>query len=369
MKVLSILTLGFIMPWTCCHAQIDTTGNWHLIPTIQYGTILPHRASMQNVIIGHSTGMSLQLMRRRPFSYWGMYHRQPVVGWDWYLSSTGNPEQLGYQTGLSYLMYKPFFSTGKNHIPRLYWGTGVGVGYSTKKWDMENNHQSPVLSTHFNACLTLHLQGVLFSTAFHQLNLGLRITHLSNGATVIPNLGTNNIQLGLSYFPKMGLSSQDRCVLAILMSYHKNLGFNYFQSVGTQQVYQPNGRNYVVHVGRFQFSKRVKENYRITLGTDLFYKPAIAQLRNKNLHETTEPNQLWQVGITAGIETVYGHTTLGIEQGYYLITAWKGNGMLYHRFGLRRQIGNTKKWSVGLHLFTHFAKADHIECALGYTIF
>ena len=347
----------------------DTTGKYHFSIGLLGGSIVPHRAAMQNVITGHSAGVSIQYLHRPPHQFWRMYQNNPIDGWDLYFSTTGNPNQLGYQTAISYILYRrvPLF-----HSSRLWWGTGLGLGYTNLTWDLYQNHQAPILSTHLNAAMIIHLQYECWRFKKSNLCVGMRITHLSNGAYQLPNLGTNNIQLTLTHQPRMTLPKGRYSYICILPSFMSSRILSIQGAMGIKETYQPLGKKYPVWNAQVTYAHRINDRHRWIIGLDYLNQPALKKLWWEYKGVQATPIQSMQLGLNLGFQTIFGNTWFSIHQGCYIFSPWKENGALYHRLSLRR---NFKMSSYGASrtylyaaLFTHFAKADHFEFGLGWDI-
>jgi len=107
-----------------------------------FGFVMPHNPQMKHLIKGHSFGVHttylVQMMGDKP---WHQHYNYPEMGYDLFFSNTGNLPQLGYQVGASYLMNLSLLRL-KKHVNSFdgfnnWLGLGIGLGYSTKTWDLE----------------------------------------------------------------------------------------------------------------------------------------------------------------------------------------------------------------------------------------
>lgn len=346
----------------------DSSGKFHIVPQVMFGQIVPHREEMQHLIQGQTAGVSIQVLRRKTFSWWGMYQRQPITGAEFYWSTTGNPQQLGHQFAIKYMMYRPYFSNSRP----LFYGMGLGLGYSTKTWDLYNNHQSPVISTHINASLTLHAQYPIFQTDKSDWLLGLRMTHHSNGSFKLPNLGTNNIQFTLARQPRMILKRKPISIIDILPYFHRTHFFTLSIAGAFKETFQPLGRKYPVGNFQFNYVRRINWQHRFSVGVDYLYQPALRKLWQEYKGVDAKALQCMQAGIAVGYQSIFGYTTFAVQQGLYVYSPWKENGKFYHRLSLRRNFQfsphHGKRCFVYAALFTHWAKADHAEFGCGIDI-
>lgn len=369
MRIVFILFLFF----SCIisNGQVDTLGKNHFAVTGLAGSIVPHRAEMTPLIQGYSYAGSIQWMKRPTMPKWRIYQRFPMTGYDLYFSTTGNPKQFGQQLALSYMIYRPY---GKHR--KCWYGMGLGLGYSSKIWDLDNNHQAPVISTRLNCALSLHFQYSMFSTLSKEHLIGLRMTHMSNGAYQLPNLGTNQFQLSYTIKPRMEMPKGPMCITDELPVYHGSRCISLHLAAGLKEIYQPLGRKYPVYNLQLNYARMMNYRHRWSVGMDYLYQPGLEKLFEMNSSQSSSPKNWQQWGATLGYQSIFGYTTFSIQQGIYIKTDWKKNGPLYHRLSIRRNCMNLAKINpffnrvyITAALYTHWAKADHFEFGCGIDLF
>jgi hypothetical protein len=337
-----------------------------IVSGIQGGFIAAHREQMKHLQQGHSIGGFVQVLRQaKGDRRWHDEFNQPETGIDAFFLYTGNARQLGSQMGICYFANLPL--NRLRHDPRKFrhWITlGIGPGYSTKTWDLETNRQADVIGSPLNAALLLAWNGELLNTSRIFLRGGLRITHYSNGAFTLPNLGTNNIALSL----QAGWKSSKRIQLPEI-GFHDVLPRKWSLEIGAaaglQEVAPPTYPKQPVAVISMWMHRRHSWKASFTGGVDLMYKTALQRLFEGRDERTPSASEMIQAGIIAGYNLHFDRLRFSMQQGVYVRDKWKETGMLYHRFGLRYQI--THNLFAHLMLKTHFAKADHGELGVGYT--
>ena len=170
------------LPTSNCWANLSLVNNRTLSVAPHFGFVIPHNPQMKHLIKGHSFGAQaswmVQMMGEKD---WHQYYNYPELGYDVFFSNTGNLPQLGYQIGASYLMNLSLLRL-KKHVNSFdgfnnWLGLGIGLGYSTKTWDLEENHQADVIGSHFNACLTLQYSVRFLTIGKYDLRTGIRMTH------------------------------------------------------------------------------------------------------------------------------------------------------------------------------------------------
>ncbi|MCC6601077.1 MAG: acyloxyacyl hydrolase [Crocinitomicaceae bacterium] len=332
---------------------------------------------MEHLITGHSYGGFAQLTTRaRGGEYWKFAYSFPDCGFDLFYNFSGNQKMLGSQWALSYFCLLPlnrkrenttgeFFSIQAKRF-RHWIGLGLGAGYSTKKWDLRENHQAAVLGSRINAVLTLQYTVRLLSFKKSELRGGLRITHFSNGAFQVPNLGTNNaaLFLGVSFLPERKKDSEEE-VLRLPRDLKEPLTLwktTLTTSVGMKEIPPPGGKKYLAYSVLFLQEKRISYKSSVGVGLDVIYNTSIPVLMER--FDRSPRTVLPRIGAAISYSLHFNHLEFKMQQGIYVVDQWKGDGAFYHRFGLR--YGISRHFFVQLMLKTHFAKADYGETGVGY---
>lgn len=361
-----LISIVFLFVSLCVFATDTTgTGKWYIRVGMHGGFIPAHREQMSHLLQGHSAGAFVQLLKPTDGSReWHTLYNYPETGFDLFYLSTGNPRQLGNQMGICYTANLPL-NRRLRETPRFrHWiGLGIGAGYATRIWDLETNHQSDVLGSHLNAALVLAWYTRLAKRNHFDLQTGLRITHFSNGAYQLPNLGTNNVALFLA----AGFGSTDvakHTTDPISAKGEKKITFSISASAGLQEIPPFTYKKYPVGTFSTWMNFRTVNKHSWTAGFDVFKKEALLVLLERRNGEPAHAIQSWQSGFAAGYNMHFNRLSFAIQQGLYLTNSWKDSGLLYHRFGLQYEI--TNHLQARLMLKTHFARADHSEWGIAY---
>lgn len=351
-------------------AQLDTTSNWSLAISPHGGFVIPHHKSMAHLIQGHSVGCHLYAKRLVDGTkYWHEAYNVPEHGVDVTYSTTGNQEQLGRHYSLSYLINLPL--NGKRYVDdylrissrgyRHWLGLGLGMGYATKRWDLESNHQAAVLGSRGNVAISLQYSARVIAFRSGEIRAGIRLSHLSNGAFQLPNLGTNNAGVFVSYAVGENRSSYMKVIpQPALEKYIVSCGL----VAGLKEIPPPTGRKYIATVFSLLGERRVSYKSAFGLGTDILFDSSSKPLVLQRSEVAIQNKQAIQLGAVFSYSLFFDRFSLKVQQGYYLIDKQRLNGSLYHRAGLRYEI--TPNLFAQLTLKTHFAKADYGELGIGY---
>lgn len=318
--------------------------------------MIPHREEIRGLVTAHSQGFEAGAMWNTDGSKtWHQRYHQPLWGLECYYSDLGN-DALGQQAALSVFTRLPSFR--RPHLS-AYWHLGLGAGYSNATWDIETNNKSIVLGSHLNTTLSLGYYTEICVGEKLSLTAGLRVTHLSNGGVVMPNLGTNNagISLGCRYSIKEEVVSSNRPNIPAVRGMQMNIGL----STGLRQNQPAGGPSHFVHTFSISGGYRFNYSSSILFGTDVFYNTSIRPFLIRDSGSYTAAD-LVQMGLFSGYSKHFDRMEFRIMFGYYLKNTYAGNGSLYHRFGFRYRV--TNHLMAQLHLKTHFAKADYPEIGI-----
>jgi len=247
---------------------------------------------------------------------------------------------------------------------------GIGLGYTTKIWNLQSNYQAPVLGSHFNAALSIGFDQEIFHTENLQYKLGIRVTHFSNGAFQLPNLGTNTMALTLGVQPltKPKVPRKDESaeilLLRLLSKYNRSISY----TQGWKEVMQPYGRKYPIHLISGSWDRRtsrVKRSFGLT--ADLMFNSSLIPLMENRDGVRPNNRSVFQLGIGPTFCQNFGNTQLRIVQGFYIWDKWAETTPLYQRV-MVRHAPKDKHWFIQFGLKTHFAKADYGEIGFGYRL-
>jgi Lipid A 3-O-deacylase (PagL) len=354
--------------------------SFYLAP--HYGFIVPHTSLVVPLVQGHSVGADFLIEKRTNGNRaWQQHYGFPSHGLNYFYNYTGNPDALGSQHVLAYSLRLPLdkFETdelrtqntrGKNSVAihnKHDLMLGIGAGYATRVWNLQDNHQAAVLGSHFNVALVLQYQHRINSVySKRRLSGGLRITHLSNGSIKTPNLGTNNVTIyigcalhktGVHYAYKQTNEELKK------VDYKKNTA-TLSLTAGLKEIQPPLGRKYQTLTFSYLQDRRVSYKSSVGLGSDLFYNAALKPLIERYRDYTPSVTKTLQLGLLLSYTLHFNAFELKMQQGIYIIDHWKNDGLFYHRFGLRYRFA--KHCFAQLTLKTHFAKADFAELGMGY---
>jgi hypothetical protein len=237
------------------------------------------------------------------------------------------------------------------------------LGFLTKSFDRVDNFKNNAIGSHINAFINFRLLNEWNVGKNYKLQSGLSLTHFSNGAFKMPNLGVNvpTIFLGLSKsfnYDKMAYVP-DTC-----SSLKKHWNISIIAGSCVTETEPPVGIKYFAGTFGVQLERYFNNKGMWLIGAEIGYNGGNKQRLTGDSIFITKKSELVQTGIKAGYSFTIGNLHLPVEMGYYTTTLYKGNGPFFHRIGMRYYFANN--FIANITLKTHWAKADYIEFGIGY---
>lgn len=323
------------------------------------GFLAAHRSLMGHVAVEHAyAGEISYLVQSKGRKMWHNHYRMPTLGITGFFGTAGNRELLGHYVGAYSFINLPII---KHKSYTFSFKTGAGLGYGAKVYDPEDNILSIALSSKVNALLVLAFESRIHK-GNHSATLSLDMTHLSNGAIKIPNLGLNLPYVSAGYGYRIQESTYCDTHAAAGLRY-KSFEYGIVGYGSAQEVFPTGGDKLGVvgvnFVGRKYFSRK----YGMEVSFDVMSKQSIIAL---NPGIATAQSEIIQMGIFTGYLLPMGRFHMVIGMGIYVRDKFKPVDFLYHRVGMRYVFNNGL--NINLVLKSHWARADYIEYGIGYTL-
>ncbi len=340
-------------------AQLFKVNDVWLEGRYKIGFLVAHHELMAHLPQKHAKDYSLSLVfQTRGNKGWQKAYKYPMVGLTAYYSSVGNDKVLGYYTGAFVFSELPFIKTNKISFSAK---IGVGISYTNKVYDLEDNKLNVAISTPINARVSMGL--MMRKTVFskHQLSLGIDITHYSNSSIKMPNLGINLPYISLGYTTKIKASNFKEENKILETPKYWQFGILGIASVKEYAVI--GSKKYPVFGLNFMGRRFFNQKTAMEISLDFFSKQAILDYYPEISKTQWD---IFQIGLFAGYILPFDRLHLITGMGFYLRDKFQPEDPFYHRIGIR-YITN-KGLNFNLVLKSHWGRADYTEFGIGYTI-
>lgn len=329
--------------------------NWH------GGFLFAHHPDMRHLVQQHFN--SVEIYYQRQFSGkkdWHHHYRMP----SWGIAAMFMPfpsDALGEAYGASTYYLLPLVQ-GERFS--LNYKLGAGLAMLSERFDRVENNRNNAISTRANVLLQMAINGRLQVHGQVGLNVGLSMTHFSNGAVRKPNLGINffTLQAGISYSPftEDKLTPEDRP-----FEKPRTWVMSLFAGAGVKQEMTRQGDVRPAATVQWLAERRISPKFSYGMGSEI---NGNANLEIAHREKEIETNALtpYRAGLLASAAFHFGRMAILAQAGGYVFNPGNVDGVVFNRFGLRHEIN--ERWKVNLTLRTHFAKADHFELGMVYQI-
>ncbi len=328
--------------------------------SVRYGFLLPHRSTMEHLVQGHSAAVELGVTYQMNGSRsWHQDFNLPSVSFVLNYMDFGNIDVLGSGIGSQITTYLPYFrKNGLSFGSRL----GAGIGFASKKFNQDKNAKNNAIGSHLNALVSF---GFKLEKQFlkNSLALELNMTHFSNGAYKLPNLGLNLPFLGVQfshYFNALQYNEVEELDTPLISTELARWSWYSQLIVSTKQIYPTGGSNYGVMSLTNFVQYLIGSKSSLEGGIDLIYNQSI--IRAVPGDYGGEKN--FQTGVYLGYVLNVHKVDFVAGMGRYIYNPLKPNGDWYHKLGTRIQLSDNL--SANIMIKAHWAKADYFEYGITY---
>jgi hypothetical protein len=295
-------------------------------------------------------------------NHWQQVYNYPDLGAAFNYWDFQNDEDLGKLFGLMGIMnFYPFRKGKHNFMLR----SGFGLALTTKHFTRDNNKNIAIGNT-----LSYMVQGAIgYSfklTDRARFQPMVAITHISNGAYVIPNFGLNMVSIYVKgtyrieketpEYKKHELSSED---------WKEGVRVNIVPAIGAKEIDPPLGDKYIVLALTAYADKRLARVSAVNAGLDFIYNQAVDELIERDPNLQGDPTSL-RLGALVGHELFLNRLSIITQLGLFLWRDYEDSkSPFYVRLGLKFYL--TKNLFISVTLKTEqFDTSDYVRYGIGY---
>lgn len=352
-----------IMPGSDSYAQqsVQKSGNSFIGASFYSGKVLVASPKAKHLNKGYSQTYELSYITRTSGNQaWQQKSNYPYFTLAISYAVFGYPDILGEAIGI---LPSLTFDVIKRKKISLQWGYGFSVAYLTKKFNIVENPTNTVISTNVNNIQQMNLN--IRYTINNRLNfaLGGSLTHYSNGAYKLPNLGINvpTVKAGIFY----KINATDKLLKSDTLNIPvKKEIINIQLASGVKEYRTPGGPKYLIH--GLSVSVSLKKTYvsNFHLGTDLFFDGSTYNyLVNTSDFESEELKKSFKGGFFMGYEFMMNKMSITLNVGHYFYNPYLRSSWIYQRWNYKYYLNNYI--FISMHLKSHLFVADVITSGIG----
>ena len=324
------------------------------------GSVYKHTKKIGHLSEGLTKGFEICFNKNTyGMKVWEQVFKYPDIGVSLGYFDYGS-DILGQSLGL--FIYSDFYLMRNKRFESIF-KLGTGLGYHSKPYDNENNHKNVAVSSRITGNMQLRLGLKYKLTDRWKLAASLTLSHFSQAAFSLPNLGINvlSTNIGAIYFVSKATPSYKP--LDKNYQFDKSLKYNVNISYGLKEITPIGGPKYPVYVVTFYVQKQISKINILNIGLDGFANTALKEEMKKSGEFSDDYPDHKRIGIMAGHELKLDRISFLFQIGAYLYRPYKVDYPIYQRLALKYYAGKRLYFHYGF--ITHYAQADHSEWGIG----
>ena len=362
----------FILSYTQLSAQFLGKGQ-AIEAELFYGRLVKHSPKI-NFDIRESSYAALLTWQYQTNGNkeWHHKHRLPRLGVSFIFYDLGERELLGEAFGLWPHVSLFFIRKDKFDLSTTF---GSGLGYINRSFHPIDNPENNAIGSSWNYLVNIRFDAGWKASSTVSLLAGVNLTHFSNGASRLPNLGINLIggQVGLRYTPQP-LSANDYLPAPEQSGTYKNRwGLNINLTLGYREYISVGGPQYPIYLAALAATYRLNIAHKLLAGLEYEYNSGVYAFGQHIGAFQSEKQARWlssRLMFFAADEILFGDWSALLQLGCYL-----DNDILlrpsffYVKLGTRYYfpaVGKPKtRFYAGFYLKAHNSVAEYVSLGIG----
>jgi opacity protein-like surface antigen len=333
--------------------NLKLSGSYHL------GYSLPEYSFISYLTNDYVQSFEINLLKETSGKNpWESLYNYPEYGLSFFYTTLGNSQVLGNAYALNYFFKLKFIDRKRFDF---YNRVGIGLGYLTKRYDINSNYMNLAIGSHFNVHFVFKL-GIQYNlTDRLSSNIGLSFDHFSNANTRDPNRGLNAFtgELGIEYL----LSKKLEKLNPSFDTHSKENDITTFFSVGTKQPRSFEAKHYQTASLSLSLNRSVFRAVHLGVGVDVFYDSYAKTFIEKSGNNFRTQDS-FQTGVSMSQQFIYNRFRIIIQEGIYVGLPNKViPKLMYNRAAVQYDISD--KILVRLAMKSHLHILDFPELGIG----
>jgi hypothetical protein len=338
-------------------AQLSPKPTYTITTRLHYGFIWNFSPEVSHLANQHMPALEIDVTKQTKGNKpWQQEYKYPQVGYSLYYFAFDPNKSVGNILAVLAHAGKNFYKTKRSN---LQWRLGFGTAYVEKRFDSEGNFGNNVISQHINFVLNGQLNFNYQLTQKVNFNLGVGLTHVSNGALKRPNFGINlpTLHAGIGINIAKGDSEYRK---DSVIAFKRKTYFYITPFMGLKEVYPVNGPRYFLGGINAYVERRMNRKSGLNVGVDFSYDQSKkSEIINDSLNLKNVFINRAQAAIIAGHELYINRLSLITQMGVYLRDPTHLDKPFYQKVGFKYYV--TEKVYVGMIMKIHLGIADWIE--------
>ena len=353
-------------------AEAQKAKSWGIETSAYFGQILKHTPDILFDVNHVSKGLSFN------FKYqtygkekWSQYQRYPEMAVALVYFNFGDNDVLGQSIAIMPNVSVNILRKKKGYI---YFQLGTGLAYLNRPYNAVSNPKNNGIGSRWNNITMIQFVGGFRINDAWSTQLGMGLTHYSNGGTGLPNYGLNILMgsIGLKYTPNPVKQEDyiwDEDFLNIPekrwgCQMHLDLAYGEFGAAG--------GPRFPIYIGSVAGTFHFNRVNRMLFGLEAEYNTGVYHLINHasaNSDKDYARSQARRVMFFVADEFLFGDFGILVQAGFYFKQKERLAGKIYNKLAVRYYfppLGKPKtQFFAAIYLKTHISVAEYIAIGMG----
>lgn len=331
-------------------AQLFSKENSALRLDGHFGYVIPEYKHFTYLVESPVSGFELSFYKRTTGkTIWESLYHYPEYGITLLFTSLGNDRVFGHELALY-----PYFQTFLIRKERFQLTNqfGLGLGYATKKFDLETNYENISVGSRINLHFNYKL-GTRFKISDRlSANLGLSFTHYSNANMAEPNLGMNLFTAfgGMNY----SMTDPQELIHPEIPAHIPNHEFAIIYAAGGKHTRALQSTVYFTSSLSLEHKYHWKRKFHFGGGLDLFFDSSTETEMNAKGNNIYQTRDAFRSGIHLSQELIFDRFSFIFQQGVYLGLLDKVDNSAFYNRGILR-------WKFNEHFLMHISMKSHLH--------
>lgn len=323
----------------------------------RYGYVMKHHPTMGHLQTDRFSLMEVNMSKRySDTSSWAAYRNYPELGITFLYSSLGENPYLGNAVACFPAATFYWLEEDRHNLKFRF---GAGFGWLTKTYSRTENYKNIAIGSHLNIALDASLSYSIRINRKISTEMGIGLTHFSNGSIKKPNKGLNipNIYAGVEYNFRESIDHKAQKPPPV-----KKFRLQAGLSSGLKQPEQDVQNIYSVYMLNLSGHYKINVNTSFSLGYDLLHDRSDRVILESHDIAPGDQQNFLKHGLSTGIQLYFSQITFALKTGYYIYALENSKGNIYNIYKLFYNLGNS--YSAGINLQAHLARADFISIGI-----
>lgn len=346
---LKICLLALFVP-PALFSQSNFTDNLSLRVDAHYGFVIPEYKHFNYLVEEPVKGIELSFLKKtKGKNIWEQVYKYPEFGLTFSFSTLGNQDVFGNEIALYPFVQSFLIRKQKFQLTNQF---GLGIGYATKKFDLESNFENVSVGSHFNIHFNFKLGTRFLLSKKFSLNSGLSFSHYSNANMAEPNLGVNLFTAfaGLNYT----IGTKTEFTKTENENHIPKHEFGFVYAAGGKHTRALQSAVYFTSSLSSEYKYHWKRKFNFGGGLDLFYDSATETEMSSPGKNDYKSLYDFRTGFHISQELVYDRFSFILQEGIYVgLTDQVDKSVMYNRAILR--------WKFNEHFLMHISMKSHLH--------